>query len=254
MSPGEFKKHYLGYVPPSDEAKAAQKQAKVPKYDGLATMVDWSDRYTTSINNQGYCGSCWAFSAVQQVESDSIRKGLLTNTQKLSVQQLVSCDTSGDVPYFMENYGCQGGNTETAFMYISYTGGVVSDSDYPYSSYYATTSTCTKSATNYQVTITGYHTVEGEASMKDYVMSTGPLAVCMDATDWASYKGGIVASCGTSVNHCVQVVGVDTQNGYWIVRNSWGTSWGMNGYIYLQTDRNICQIASDPHYVDPVAI
>lgn len=256
LSPGEFKKHFLGYVPPSDEAKAKAdpKPTKVPKYEGLATMVDWSDRYTTSINNQGYCGSCWAFSAIQQVESDSIRKGLLTNNQKLSVQQLVSCDISADVPSFMTNYGCQGGNTETAFVYISYAGGVVLESDYPYTSYYATSSDCSSSINNYEVTISGYHTLSGEASMKDYVMSTGPLAVCMDATDWASYKGGIVSSCGTSVNHCVQVVGIDAQRGYWIVRNSWGTSWGINGYIYLQTDQNMCQIAYDPHYVDPVAV
>jgi C1A family cysteine protease len=150
----------------------------------------------------------------------------------------------------MENWGCQGGNTETAYMYIAYNGGVSSSDDYPYSSFYGSTGDCDTTKKTYGITVTSYHSVQGEESMKNYVMGTGPLSICIDASDWSTYQGGIVTSCGTDVNHCVQVVGVDTENGYWIVRNSWGTTWGEQGYIYLKTDQNTCVIDNDPTYAD----
>lgn len=199
----------------------------------------------------GYCGSCWAFSAVEQTESDAIRAGLLTTREKLSTQQVVSCDaTTYGVPAMMENWGCQGGNTETAYMFMAYNGGVSSSDDYPYSSFYGSTGDCDTSKKSYGITVNSYHSVQGEESMKNYVMSTGPLSICIDASDWSTYQGGIVSSCGTDVNHCVQVVGIDTDNGYWIVRNSWGTTWGEQGYIYLKTDQNTCVIDNDPTYAD----
>jgi len=250
ISPGEFKKYYLGYVAPSAEAKAAVQPSKVEKYTGTAKSVNWANVYTTSINNQGtsfhevenfiflppshripssvpslspltspgYCGSCWAFSAVQQIESDAIRAGLLTTKDKLSSQQVVSCDsTTYGVPAMMENWGCQGGNTETAYMYIAYNGGVSSSDSYPYTSFYGTTGDCDKTKSTYAMSVASYHAVIGEESMKDYVMSTGPLSICVDASDWSTYQGGIVSVCGTEVNHCVQVVGIDTTDGYWCV-------------------------------------
>jgi len=254
ISPGEFKKYYLGYVAPSAEAKAAVQPSKVEKYTGTAKSVNWANVYTTSINNQGYCGSCWAFSAVQQIESDAIRAGLLTTKDKLSSQQVVSCDsTTYGVPAMMENWGCQGGNTETAYMYIAYNGGVSSSDSYPYTSFYGTTGDCDKTKSTYAMSVASYHAVIGEESMKDYVMSTGPLSICVDASDWSTYQGGIVSVCGTEVNHCVQVVGIDTTDGYWIVRNSWGTTWGEQGYIYLKTDQNTCVIDNDPTYATVTA-
>ena len=72
-----------------------------------------------------------------------------------------------------------------------------------------------------------YTTVSGETDMANYVLSTGPLSVCLDANNWSTYTGGVMTVCGNQVDHCVQAVGVDTSStgGYWIVRNSWGTSW-----------------------------
>jgi Papain family cysteine protease len=102
---------------------------------------------------------------------------------------------------------------------------------------------------DYAVTVEEYYTVIGETSMTDYVLSTGPLSICVDASDWATYQSGIVATCGTDVDHCVQVVGVDTVKGYWKVRNTWGTTWGDEGYIYLKWGQNTCAIANDPTYV-----
>ena len=69
------------------------------------------------------------------------------------------------------------------------------------------------------MTLDAYYTVQGEQSMIDYVKSTGPLSVCIGATEWASYKKGVLSVCSTSVDHCAQIVGVDTSSddGYWLV-------------------------------------
>ena len=86
-------------------------------------------------------------------------------------------------------------------------------------------------------------------NMASYVSSTGPLSVCVDASTWNSYTGGVMRVCGNSVDHCVQAVGVDTASGYWKVRNSWGTSWGESGFIRLAYGANTCDITNDPTYV-----
>lgn len=91
--------------------------------------------------------------------------------------------------------------------------------------------------------------MDGEDDMETYVLTTGPLSVCLDASQWSSYTSGIVSSCGNDVDHCVQAVGLDTVAGYWKVRNSWGTSWGASGYIYLALGENMCDISYDPTYV-----
>ena len=70
----------------------------------------------------------------------------------------------------------------------------------------------------------------------------------MDATYWETYASGIVHSCGTDVNHCVQIVGLDTSEKYWKVRNTWGTEWGEDGYIRIALGSNTCAIATDPTY------
>lgn len=241
MSPEEFKQRYLNYKPNKD-TKKDKVYHDVPKYKGSTTSVDWSGVYTTAVKDQGYCGSCWAFSATEQIESDSIRTGLLTTSDALSPQQIVSCDNI--------DYGCEGGNTETAYMYVAKAGGLFSSTAYPYSSYWGYTGSC-KSITSSSklVTLTGYSTLRSEDAMKSYVLSTGTLSVCLDASEWATYDSGIVSSCGTDVDHCVQVTGIDTTEGYWKVRNSWGTDWGVEGFIYLKTDQNTCDITYDPTFV-----
>jgi C1A family cysteine protease len=83
--------------------------------------------------------------------------------------------------------------------------------------------------------------------MGSYVQKSGPLSICIDASNWNSYTGGILSTCGKSVNHAVQAVGVDTTS-YWKVRNSWGTSWGESGFIRLKYGANTCAITNDPTY------
>jgi C1A family cysteine protease len=239
-SPTDLKNAFYGFKPVDDidtvKAKAKNGDSVVSsgKSHSSSTAVDWSGVYTTSVNNQGYCGSCWAFSATQQIESDSIRAGYLTTEDKLSVQQVVSCDTYDD--------GCDGGITVYAYYYIYKAGGLQSNESYPYTSYYDTEASCKTSKDDYEVTVTDFYYLTSESAMETYVLENGPLSVCIDASNWASYTHGILSTCGTTVDHCVQVVGVDTEEGYWLIRNSWGTDWGLDGYIKIKSGVNLCDI------------
>jgi hypothetical protein len=202
-------------------------------------LVDWSGKLTTPVKDQAQCGSCWAFSATEQIESDAMRT--LGVTTILSPEQIVQCDTT--------SHGCNGGWTENAYNYVKKAGGLEYNSVYPYTSGTGVTGTC-KAAPSPIIKVTGFTTVKGESSMASYVQATGPLSVCLDANTWNSYTGGIMKACGTSVDHCVQAVGVDASSGgYWKVRNSWGTSWGESGYIRLAYGSNTCDITNDPTHV-----
>jgi len=203
-------------------------------------LIDWSGVFTTPVKDQGYCGSCWAFSATEQIESDTLRQ--LGKAYVLSPAQVTQCTTLSS--------GCGGGWTEAAYKWVQ-NNGLETDADYPYTNkmYQGVTGTCSSVASKEIVTITGYSTINGEASMASYVQSTGPLSVCVDANTWNSYKSGIMSVCGTSVDHCVQAVGVNVADGYWKVRNSWAESWGEAGHIRLKYGANTCAITNDPTFV-----
>jgi len=242
LSPEEFKTGYLNYKPRSMENRTMDEDVQ-PLPEGVEALIDWTGVLTTPVKNQGYCGSCWAFSAVEQVESDFIRQFGLTYV--LSTQQVTSC-----TPYLFAG-GCSGGNTENAFDYAE--AGLETEANYPYTSgSFGVTGSCKSSASKFVVKTTGYTTVSssasGESKMASYVSATGPLSVCVDAETWSSYTGGIMSVCGQSVDHCVQAVGINTAGGYWKVRNSWGTSWGESGFIRLAYGKNTCAIASDANW------
>eukprot|EP00616_Rhizochromulina_sp_CCMP1243_P019035 CAMPEP_0118961974 /NCGR_PEP_ID=MMETSP1173-20130426/476_1 /TAXON_ID=1034831 /ORGANISM="Rhizochromulina marina cf, Strain CCMP1243" /LENGTH=330 /DNA_ID=CAMNT_0006910183 /DNA_START=52 /DNA_END=1044 /DNA_ORIENTATION=+ len=240
LSPSEFVERYLTAQPTgTSNATAAPVKPLGPR---TSVSQDWTGTLTTPVKDQGYCGSCWAFSAVEQIETDTMRT--LGETYILSPAQIVSCDSTA--------YGCSGGWTERAYNYVSRTGGLESEDDYPYpySMYEGASGTCSSESSKYQVTVDEYYTVSSESQMASYVGSTGPLSVCLDAMLWNTYTGGIMSVCGNNVDHCVQAVGVDTDEGYWKVRNSWGTSWGESGFIRLAYGANTCDITSDPTYVD----
>jgi len=237
LSQSEFESIYL-------KADVSMKSKDTPKItiDAAPTssLVDWSGVYTTPVKDQGYCGSCWAFSAAEQIESDGMR--VLGTSYVLSPEQITQCDTTSS--------GCNGGWTESAYRYVKNNGGIETETSYPYTSYYGVTGTCSSSTLKNVLTVSGYTTISGETSMAAYVQSTGPLSVCLDANLFNSYTGGILSVCGNSVDHCVQAVGVypASTNGYWKVRNSWGTSWGESGYIRLSYGSNTCDITNDPTY------
>jgi C1A family cysteine protease len=261
LTPDEFKQSFLGFQMTEArrsavKSKAASKPAAPASPSDsarrLATSsdsVNWYMISTTAVKNQGYCGSCWAFSATEQVESDSIAAGILTTSDSLSPQQIVSCAAESD-----GCYGCDGGDPVGAYEYIESAGGLEPDSDYPYESYYGDTETCDSDSSDAEVTVTGYTVLDSEDEMISYVSSTGPLSVCLDASTWGSYTKGVVSVCGKDIDHCVQATGINTESDYWIVRNSWGTDWGLAGFIYLKSGADTCGITYLPSYTATAAV
>lgn len=246
LSQDEFKASFLNAKSSADSKSPIKTVVDyVEAYNGTSA-VDWTGMYTTPVKDQGYCGSCWAFSATEQLESDAMR--VLGSSYVLSAQQTNQC-----TPYKVGG-GCGGGMTESAFDYIKDEGGLVQDSDYPYtpSTYAGVTGDCDVNTRKDVVTLTDYTTIRGETNMANYVLSTGPLSVCVAAEVWNTYRNGIMSTCPGGVDHCVQAVGVDTgKNGYWKVRNSWGTSWGESGFIRLSYGSDTCKISDDPIWVAP---
>jgi len=243
--PDEFSSFFLGAFE-SHKTEEGQIVSDLPTYDADAELVDWTGKLTTPVKNQRQCGSCWAFSATEQLESDIMR--LTGSTVILSPQQTVSCDSLA--------MGCNGGWTESAYKYVKRVGGQQLESDYPYTSGTGNSGKCDADVSKAAATLTDYTTVQGEDNMASYVQSTGPLSVCLDASTWSSYTGGVLKVCGSQVDHCVQAVGVlpDSKTGYWKVRNSWGTTWGESGYIRLSFGSDTCAITNDPTYVDAVLV
>ena len=176
------------------------------------TSSDWRNSYVTAIKSQGACGSVWAFAAIEQLESDSIR--LLSGFDKslnLSPQQLIDCDTNDG--------GCNGGWMENAWNYIENAGGVEFAYDYPIT---GTSSSCTANSKKFTLGLSSYTSnYNSEAWMQSYVLNTGPLTACMYfSSSMGSYAGGIITTCdSTACNMAVQLVGINTvaATPYWIV-------------------------------------
>nr|BAN20087.1 cathepsin L [Riptortus pedestris] len=209
----------------------------------IPDSYDWRDlKAVTPVKDQGMCGSCWAFSTIGSLESINFRK--TSHLVRLSEQQLVDCSTSK-----YDNYGCNGGLPERAYQYIKDVGGVDTEESYPYK---AADRKCSFDKTKVGAKITGIvKTKKGdENALKAAVATAGPVSVCIDVTNnFRFYSKGVFKdkTCSSSsINHAVLVVGYGTENGedYWLVKNSWGTSWGDKGYIKMARNRkNQCAIA-----------
>merc|ERR1711939_948256 len=169
LSQQEFEAMYLGAMPELKKGVSAGNNVNHVEYTGSQSSVDWTGIYTTPVKDQGYCGSCWAFSATEQLESDSMR--VLKTSYILSPEQVTQCTQTSS--------GCNGGWTESAYNYIKNEGGLETNADYPYTSYYGKTGTCSAVKSKEVVGLTGYTTINGETNMANYVLSTGPLSVCL---------------------------------------------------------------------------
>jgi len=239
LTPAEFKAQYLGYVPTSTEKgellTLSGKSAAPDTYTWLAQGK------VTPVKDQKQCGSCWAFSATENIESVwLIAKGLTAdNLKPLAPQQIVDCDK--------QDGGCNGGDTPTAYKYVESAGGMETEADYPYK---AVNQACKFNKADVYVTISGYKRLsKDENDMKEATATVAPLSICVDAEPWQHYKSGVMtrSQCGTSLDHCVQIEGYNTSANppYWNVRNSWGVNWGEKGYIRLEFGTNTCGLAEE---------
>jgi C1A family cysteine protease len=160
--------------------------------------------------------------------------------EKLSCQQIVSCDKKSS--------GCNGGDPGTGFDYIKSCGGLETESDYPYTSGGGSTGSCKFVSSKAKVKVSGKKGIsKGEAALLTGLAGR-PVSVCHQTGGWQHYSGGVMTRCSSGGGHCTQMVGYASSGDYWIVKNSWGSSWGNSGYLYLKKGQNLCGIADYASY------
>ena len=213
------------------------------------SSYDWRNQNRVSpVKDQGSCGSCWSFATVANLEGlYAAKKGVI---KTFSEQMLVDCDTSDS--------GCNGGLMEYSFAWLKKNGGINYDSDYPYK---GVKSTCKSDKSKYaDFKVTGYKKLGSsystwspvdEDEVKEFLYETGPLAIALNADPLQTYSSGVLdltsSRCPTSgINHAVTLVGYGYDSSskldYWLVKNSWGKSWGEQGYFRIRRGNGTCGV------------
>jgi len=217
------------------------RRTEIAEADGLPDALDWRDKgAVTGVKDQAQCGSCWAFSAVVSMEGAYFLEH--NKLLSLSEQQIVDCDENDD--------GCGGGWPTNAMEWIRDHGGIELEEEYPYK---ATQGSCKFDSSKAKMFVKSVTTFpsRSENKMMTAVQQYGPLAVAIDASKFDYYSGGIMDASGCyagSPDHGVAVVGwgVEGSTKYWIVKNSWGKSWGEKGYVRMLRGKNACGVEDYP--------
>jgi KDEL-tailed cysteine endopeptidase len=257
LTPEEFKARHLGLKVPEKIEKRFLPENNLPSQ--VPQTVDWIKAgAVTAIKNQLQCGSCWAFSANDSIESIwSINGHTLVS---VSEQQLVDCSAA------FGNNGCNGGWMDNAFKYViaNKNLGIDSTSTYPYK---GVQGTCAATQGTTAASITGYVDVavnSNHALLAAVAQQPVSVAINASSSQFQNYKSGVFdyKGCSTQLDHGVGIVGYQNDSSasptnYWVVRNSWGTSWGNQGYIWMSNTVNaskdpgspgICGIQQAPSY------
>merc|ERR1711907_891129 len=267
-------KHAKGHKKPANFVATAPIFEKKQPFVGVKAINWRTTDAVTPIKNQGQCGSCWAFSATEAIESQLALTGGDGYSIELSPQQIASCTPSTGT-YGCD--GCNGGFTEGAYEYVKSAPGLTNSFYIPYAQSltetWGTVACPTakvkaidgedKQLSGGYATVSGYSYAtppcsSGSCDHQDLAklqaaLETTPVSVCVNAANWNDYTGGVMTStaCGPMgadyQDHCVMATGFNTTapTPYWIVRNSWASTWGEEGYIYLQMAKNTCGLADD---------
>ena len=235
MSFDEFKAYVrLGLDQPVPETVAEYVLEAPSDLSALPASVDWSTKgAVTGVKDQGNCGSCWSFSATGALEGAyQIKYGSLVS---FSEQNLVSCDTIDSA--------CNGGLMDNAFSWTKTNGGLCTEAGYPYTSGTTgqkgtCTTTCTKNTGVTPKSFTDVARNSDSALMTAIAQQPVSIAIQANQPAFQLYKSGVLTgTCGSNLDHGVLAVGYGTWTDgtdYYKVKNSWGTGWGMSGYILIQ--------------------
>jgi len=228
----------------SEEAKIHDEPADMST---IPSAVDWvASGKVTGVKNQGSCGSCWSFSTTGSLEGAYAIK--YNSLVSFSEQNLVSCDKT--------DYACNGGWMDTAFTWVKNNGGIATETAYPYVSGAGSVPACnTAVAKNADAAPKSFTDVTvNNVNALASAVAQQPVSIAIQANQPAfqSYKSGVfTGTCGQKLDHGVLAVGYGTEGGvdYWKVKNSWGTTWGENGYIRIEkSSANRCGVLSAPSY------
>ncbi|KAL0869364.1 hypothetical protein ABMA27_007612 [Loxostege sticticalis] len=240
----EFSSKYLGLKPSLRDAnQVPMPEAKIPKVD-VPEAFDWRTYgAVTPVKDQGSCGSCWAFSVTGNIEGQwKIQTGDLIS---LSEQELVDCDKL--------DHGCNGGLPDNAYRAVEELGGLETKNDYPYE---GEDDKCSYNKTLSRVHISGAVNISSnETEMAQWLVHNGPISIGINANAMQFYRAGIShpwkALCNPdNLDHGVLIVGFGVKDyplfhkrlPYWIVKNSWGASWGEEGYYRVYRGDGTCGV------------
>jgi len=246
MTNAEFRARFNGMNvtanPSNKKEHKARFSAKAP------AEWDWRTKgAVTGVKNQGQCGSCWSFSATGSMEGAWFIKN--QKLVSLSEQNLIDCSVA------QGNEGCNGGLMDQAFQYVISNNGIDTEASYRYTA--TGPNACRFSRSNVGATISNFHDIRsGSESDLLTAVYKNPTSVAIDAShqSFQFYDGGVYnePACSSSqLDHGVLAIGYGTYQGsaYWLVKNSWGASWGLNGYIMMSRNaNNQCGIATAASY------
>nr|BAN20108.1 cathepsin L [Riptortus pedestris] len=248
LTPEEFVESHLGCLKVPNDVKGATYISPAHLGD-VPDNIDWREEgAVTPVKNQGFCGSCWAFSAGGALEAHNFRKnGKLI---RVSEQNLVDCA----VGHKYDCFGCNGGYMDGAFQYVIDNEGIDTEESYPY---IGRDAKCRFKNNTIGGTASDIVKIPAgdEEKLAEAIATAGPVSIGIHATSaFQFYSKGVFSdsTCNPSaLNHGVLAVGYGAEKGkdYWLVKNSWGRSWGDNGYIKMSRNaKNQCGVASMASY------